>query len=411
MCNKRLLRKPLTILQTDQLRHYSVQEYGTVEVELAPDVAADMHSDGHVSVAPTASAHRYLVKAKHKVGILRYGDVELRIKPKIPVSRLLYLATFGDDARSWRELEALLDVVEDPLSAVGHALAYHAEVALRPTPLQGYVTHDSAERKPRGRILFEQQSRRAGVSIPIDIRYDEFEVNIVENRVLKAAIGLVEQIITEPDLSRRLAHLRFRLDGVEPWPVGYPIPGIIFTRMNNRYRPALALAKVVLEKESLEFHQQTQRGTAFLFNMNEVFEKYLEATLRQELENLGGRVDGQRSMFLDEDDTIVMRPDITWWFEDRCRAVVDAKYKVTQFDDSPNADVYQLLAYCTRLGLQKGLLVYADLGGQLERSAVVRDSGITIISTGINISGSLDELERSVEYLVNLIRSIESSSC
>lgn len=362
-----------------------------------------MHSDGHVSIAPASSANHYIVRAKHKVGILRYGDVELRIKPKIPVSRLLYLATYSNDSRSWSELDTLLDVVDDPLSAVGYALAYHAEVALRPTPLQGYVTHDSAERKPRGRILFDQQSRRAGLLTPIEIRYDDFEVNIVENRVLKAAIGLVERIITEPDLSRRLAHLRFRLDGVEPWPVGYPIPDVVFTRMNNRYRPALALAKLVLEKKSLEFHQQTQRGTAFLFNMNQVFEKYLEATLRQDLEQLGGRVDGQRSMFLDEDDTIVMRPDITWWFGGHCRVVVDAKYKQTQSDDFPNADAYQLLAYCSRLGLKKGVLVYADLNGGSESVKVIRNSEVEIVTTAISLAGSIEDMRESVEKVVLVV--------
>ena len=387
----------MTILLADQFRHYSVEEYGTIEVELDPQVAANMHSDGHVSVAPTSLASHYIIKTKHKVGILRYGDVELRIKPKIPVSRLLYLATYSDDSRSWRELDTLLDVVDDPLSAVGHALAYHAEVALRPTPLHGYVTHDSAENRPRGRILFEQQSRRAGVSIPIDIRYDEFEVNIVENRVLKAAIGLMERINTEPDLSPRLAHLRFRLDGVEPWPIGHLIPDIVFTRMNNRYRPALALAKLVLEKKSLEFNQETQRGTAFLFNMNQVFEKYLEASLRQELEKLGGRVDGQRSMFLDEDDTIVMRPDITWWFGGHCRAVVDAKYKQAQSEDFPNADAYQLLAYCTRLGLKKGVLVYADLNGGGESVKVIRNSEVEIVTTALSLAGSIEDMHESVE--------------
>lgn len=396
----------MTTLLTNQFRRYSVEEYGSLEVELDPVIAANMHSDGHVSVAPSSSANHYIVKAKHKVGILRYGDVELRIKPKIPISRLLYLATYNEDPRSWKDLDTLLDVVDDPLSAVGHALLYHAENALRPTPLQGYATHESAERKPRGRILFDQQNRRAGIPLPIEIRFDEFEINIPENRILKAAIGLVEKTISEPELLRRLTHLRFRLDGVEPWPIGYPIPNITFTRLNNRYKPALAISRLILEQKSLEFDQQIQRGTAFLFNMNQIFESFLEAALRRELEKYGGRVDGQRSMYLDEDDTILLKPDITWWFGDRCRAVVDAKYKQTQPDDFPNADAYQLLAYCTRLGLQRGFLVYADVEGHSERSVVVRKSDITIVSAELDVSGTLSKIGKSLESLAMLINSI-----
>jgi hypothetical protein len=40
-------------------------------------------------------------------------------------------------------------------------------------------------------------------------------------------------------------------------------------------------------------------------------------------------------------------------------AVIDAKYKATKFANYPNADVYQMLAYRVRFGLDTGHLVYA----------------------------------------------------
>ena len=215
-----------------------------------------MHADGHVSVAPSVTPRLYTVTAKHKVGVLRYGDVELRITPKVAVSRLLYLASYTHDPRSWRELDTLLDTTDDPLSALAHALAYHAEHALRPTPLQGYVTHEAAERRLRGRVLFGQQNRRAGIQLPVELRYDEYEVNIAENRVLKTALGVVERHFPDPTMARRLAHLRFRLDGVEPWPAGTSVPSFSFTRLNERYRAALALARLILEQRSLEYPDQ-----------------------------------------------------------------------------------------------------------------------------------------------------------
>ena len=150
----------LTTLQSDQLRRYSLPEYGSVEIDIEPAIAADMHADGHVSVAPSVTTGLYSVTAKHKVGVLRYGDVELRIVPKVAVSRLLYLATYTDDAGSWQELDTLLGAADDPLSALAHALAFHGEAALRPTPLQGYVTDEAAERRLRGRS-FRSTAERA----------------------------------------------------------------------------------------------------------------------------------------------------------------------------------------------------------------------------------------------------------
>jgi 5-methylcytosine-specific restriction enzyme subunit McrC len=398
----------VTTVQTDELRRYSLPEYASVEIDIEPSVAADMHADGHVSVAPVVTAGLYSVTAKHKVGVLRYGDVELRIIPKVAVSRLLYLATYTDDPGSWRELDTLLGAADDPLSALAHALAFHGEAALRPTPLQGYVTHEVAERKVRGRLLFAQQlSRRPGIHLPIELRYDEYEVNIVENRVLKTALGIVERHVLDPALARRLAHLRFRLDGVEPWPAGMSVPTFSFTRLNQRYRPALALARLILERRSLEFPDQTQRGSAFLFNMNHVFENYVEAKLRQELEGHGGRVDGQRKTHLDEADTVLMKPDVTWWSGDQCLAVIDAKYKRTTSDDFPNADAYQMLAYCTRLGLRRGVLVYADLDGEAGNSTVIRNAGVEIVTTALDISGSIEELEESAAALAELVGELQ----
>ena len=394
----------LTTLQADQLRRYSLPEYASVKIEIEPAIAADMHADGHVSVAPSVTPGAYTVKAKHKVGVLRYGDVELRIVPKVAVSRLLYLASYTDDSRSWQELDTLLGATDDPLSALAHALTYHGEAALRPTPLQGYVTHETAERRLRGRVLFDQQlSRRAGIQLPVELRYDEYEVNIVENRVLKTALGIVERHLPDPALARRLAHLRFRLDGVEPWPAGMSIPAFNFTRLNERYRAALALARLILEQRSLEFPDQTLRGSAFLFNMNHVFEKYVEAGLRRALEGCGGRVDGQRETYLDEADTVLMKPDVTWWSVDHCLAVIDAKYKRTTSDDYPNADAYQMLAYCTRLGLRRGVLVYADLDGEAGDSTIIRNAGIEIVATALDISGSIEDLRSSATALAGLV--------
>lgn len=396
--------------QTDQLRRFSLPEYGSVELALEPATAAAIHLAGHLSVAPSVRTGLYTVTARHKVGVLRYGDVELRITPKVAVSRLLYLASYTQDPRSWRELDTLLDTTDDPLSALAHALAYHAEHALRPTPLQGYVTHEAAERRLRGRVLFGQQNRRAGIQLPVELRYDEYEVNIVENRVLKSALGVVERHLSHPTIARRLAHLRFRLDGVEPWPIGMSVPTFSFTRLNERYRAALALARLILERRSLEYPDQSHQGSAFLFNMNQVFENYVEAVLRRGLESRGGRVDGQRRTHLDEADTVLMKPDVTWWSGDRCLAVIDAKYKRTTSDDYPNSDAYQMLAYCTRLGLRRGVLVYAEADGHPGEPTIVRNAGIEIVTTALDLGGSIDDLRSGGNALAALVCASSESS-
>ena len=57
---------------------------------------------------------------------------------------------------------------------------------------------------------------------------------------------------------------------------------------------------------------------------------------------------------------MTVKPDLILIKNRKAVAVTDVKYKL--LDDQgrfPNADAYQLLAYCTRLGLDRGHLIYA----------------------------------------------------
>jgi 5-methylcytosine-specific restriction enzyme subunit McrC len=396
----------VTTLVDGELDIVHVREWGTTTIRCSAEVAARIHADGHASVAPAPEHGTYELRARHKVGVLRYGNLELRISPKVPVSRLLYLSSYDDATDEWKRLETLLDDVADPLSAIAEALAYFAERALRPTPLQGYVVHEEAERRLRGRILFDRQiSSRAGLVMPVELRFDEYELGIIENRVLKAALMVVEQAVVggQPALRRRLTHLRFQLDGVEPWTRGLQVPDISFSRMNERYRPALVLSRLVLGSHSLEFPNQKHRGTGFLFDMNRIFESFLEAALRKELERVDGQVRGQERVYLDEAGTVLMKPDITWWRRGRCSAVIDAKYKRATSQDYPNADAYQMLAYCTRLGLRRGWLVYADIGEASSGTTIVRGPGIELVVRAVDIGGTIEQLEAGVAKLAHEI--------
>ena len=87
----------------------------------------------------------------------------------------------------------------------------------------------------------------------------------------------------------------------------------------------------------------------------------------------GGRVVGQSRHYLDEAGRVVLRPDIVWRVGGKVAAVIDAKYKAEKPSGFPNADLYQLLAYCTVLGLRVGHLVYA--AGQRAASPPRRPPG------------------------------------
>jgi McrBC 5-methylcytosine restriction system component len=72
-------------------------------------------------------------------------------------------------------------------------------------------------------------------------------------------------------------------------------------------------------------------------------------------------------------------PDITWHQGGRCQAVLDAKYKsLVEKSTMPNADAYQMLAYCIALGLPRGFLIYAKDAGERPRNHTIKRHGYQI---------------------------------
>ncbi len=73
-----------------------------------------------------------------------------------------------------------------------------------------------------------------------------------------------------------------------------------------------------------------------------------------------------------------MRPDFVLYGPDGApRAVADAKYKAEKRNGYPDADLYQMLAYCTALGLHEGHLVYAK-GNAPHAAHRVRHAGVVL---------------------------------
>ena len=97
-----------------------------------------------------------------------------------------------------------------------------------------------------------------------------------------------------------------------------------------------------------------------------------------------------------------MRPDLVWQRGGRYAAVVDAKYKAEQPAGYPHADLYQLLAYCTALGLPRGHLVYAAGAGE-PAVHTVRHSGVEIICHALDLSAPPAALLAQISRLASQV--------
>ena len=135
----------------------------------------------------------------------------------------------------------------------------------------------------RGRIRFgDQIRRRFNIPLPIEISFDDFTEDIEENRLLKTALHLLGRLpIRSPGARRSVRTLRPAFTAVElgSYRRG-AIPEIAYSRLNEHYRPAVELARLIIESSSLELRHGEVTGAAFMIDMNAVFERFLRAALR-----------------------------------------------------------------------------------------------------------------------------------
>lgn len=329
-------------------------------VELSRPVADALHASDVATVDYTDDPGDWMVAAAGKIGVVRVGDLQVTVKPKVAIDRLVFMMGYARNPSYWRDDRVRLDRELDLPEALAEAFRRLAARAVEQGLLKGYRTIDDTTAVMRGRIReADQIKRRFGRLIPLEVRYDDFTVDIAENRLLLAA---AQRLLRMPGLTRRTRHslqrLRLQLADVTP-PTAGVHPAWRPTRLNARYVPALYLAEMILDGRSFEQRVGELTVTGFLFSMAKIFEDFVCVALREQMRPHGGRSTLQYRGYLDEAETVIVRPDYVWSSEGLPRIVVDAKYKAEKPTGFPQADLYQLLAYCTVLGLNEGHLVYA----------------------------------------------------
>nr|WP_093710643.1 restriction endonuclease [Streptomyces sp. 2131.1] len=368
---------------------------GPVSRRLPDEVGRALAASGIVEAAPDVCLPgHWVLRAGSRVGAVAVTvpgrePVTLRITPKVPIDRLFFLLGYSLDPRGWRDGEVEVAEHRGLLSALAHAFERQVERALGRGLLQGYRSTDETTLVMRGRLRGSDQIKhRFGAALPVEITYDDFTTDIPENQLLRSAVDRVLRLPGVPRTIRtRLTRQRARLADVTPLPRGHTLPDWRPTRLNSRYHHALHLARAILTGSSTEHGPGSLHIDGFLFDMNKVFEDFVCVALREALIPYGGRGSLQAGgVYLDEAAAVRMRPDFVW-YSDRGAplAVADAKYKAEKPKGYPEADLYQMLAYCTALGLPEGHLLYAK-GSVPHAEHRVRRGAVTLHQHALDLA-------------------------
>jgi 5-methylcytosine-specific restriction enzyme subunit McrC len=331
---------------------------------MAPDISSLRGALRNLDVTPDDAGTSYTLRnASNEVGVVELDRFTVTINPsKCSPGLVVFMLGFSRNPTQFPWGLPSLDNAPDVWEAMVLAYAHQLERALSLGPHRSYRVEEAALPTIRGRVRFDDQLRHHyRVVPPLEVQFDDYTEDITENRILKAALRLCHQLpLRSSSLRQRLRHLEALLANVAD--IDYDvrrIPDIVWTRLNEHLRTSVDLATLILRRSSVTLAAGSARAPGFLVDMASVFEDFVVAGLRSQLD-LDQRTFPQGvASRLRLAPAIDLKPDFSWWSGDRCVAVGDVKYKATTAQGVLHPDLYQVLAYAVASQLDDATLIYA----------------------------------------------------
>ncbi len=231
-----------------------------------------------------------------------------------------------------------------------------------------YVTEEENRIFLRGKLLFAEQLRHNSIHQERFFTVcDEFTVDNHISRLLKAALKVCATQILSEATARKARGLLADFDDVSS--VHIPAENLDqfqVDRQHSRFEPLIVLAKLILKSASPETGGDAEPVYSLVFDMNEVFERFVAAEMQSAL--AGRRLAvvpqmGGRSLLQKKGrGKFQLRPDIGIIDRDKVACLLDTKWKKLDQNKThkgvSQADMYQMYAYGKEYDSPLVVLIY-----------------------------------------------------
>ena len=269
----------------------------------------------------------------------------------------------------------------------------------------------------RGRLQIEEQIRRNLIHRERSAcEFDEFDEDHALNQLFRVAILRMLRVASNITTQQALRELLPAFEGVsDVTPTADWLDRVTLDRVSERFGLCLGMARLFLRGATTGLYAGDQNSFALLFDMNELFEKYVARTLRRQLRGSGFDVSIQDARFhlvrdpQNGQHLFKLRPDIVVRRDGVAYCVVDTKWKRLSPDERKlgiaQGDLYQMLAYAEGYASAAVLLIYPwdpSGGAHLSvRKQLVFEGGRRLTVTVGELA--LDELAEAGKRLESLL--------
>lgn len=330
------------------------------------------------------------------VGIIRFADFQLNILPKIIgeedslcLENLMFMLRYTRKLEIHSMDSAEISQTKQPFLKV--LIAHYANILLN--ALQRHIPHQYETQEDnlptvKGRILFAKNHLVNAANLARTYcQFDEFTPDNLLNQTLKFVSHALQKLTSVSPTRQKLLKINAVYEDVTLRPVAYAeTQKIILNRNHTMFKKPLELAQMFLQNSTISLHNHTFTNLAILFDMNELFEKFVATALEQAFP---GQVKIQNKLKIIEDidgipgTSYTIRPDILFGKD----TIIDTKYKRLSLpEDKPSeADIYQMLAYNRFYNRKNIILCYPMTDEYYPRTTILEKKSISLMLLTLNI--------------------------
>ena len=271
-----------------------------------------------------------------------------------------------------------------------------------------YLSHEDNLNFFKGKLLVNEHIKKNSTHRErFYVRFDEYQVNRAENRLVKATLLKLQGITGSAENQKEIRQLLTAFEMVTP-SANYQkdFSKVTIDRNTKDYDMLMRWSKVFLLNKSFTTFSGGTSARALLFPMERVFESYVAKQLKHTVAELNWELSAQDKGFylFDSPRQFALRPDIVITRDDGTRIILDTKWKSLM--DSPRknygisqADMYQMYAYSKKYKTPEIWLLYPLNNEMRGHSDIFFDS-----DDGVNVKVffvDVANIEESLEELKN----------
>lgn len=317
---------------------------------------------------------RHGIETTSWVGVIKYKNTHFQILPKLIcnnedkeniLKNLIFMLSYTKKLDIKTSNESRLSTAKNPFIEI--LIREYAkslfECLKRLTPKK-YVREEDNLNYLKGKIKFAENIRNNSSNrAKFYCEYDEFSENNILNQLFLFVSTCLYNISNDSYNKKTLKFIINYYSDIQLVRFDkFKAEKIKLSRNQELFKKPFNLAKMFVEKTSVDLSKNKFENITLIWDMNKLFEEFVFEIMKKYEAELGCKLTAQRGKKLLVGDTSKKRNtfvDIMIEKNDGEKIILDTKYKkFLSSDDFSNADVFQVSTYCLLHKAKHAILLY-----------------------------------------------------